>query len=375
MVSAAALENAELKDRIACELQIARERTLRLLEPLSDDELVRAVLAPDVAARVGPGAHRALRGALAAPPPGGRRADLPDERRRLRRVRASARGAPVARADSTLRPAGRIWRRCAHAYSTSSRGSSSTCPIRSSVAALSSASSSSTSSSTSRRCCRRSSFPGLVHEGGGTGRGRCGRAGRGGARRGRSVRARRRPPVGLRQRAARPRGRAAGVPDRLDAGDERRVRRVPGRRGLARAAPRLGARRRPVARAQVRAARADRGGTSPSSTSRGTRRMPSPAGPGGGCRPRPNGSTQPRSACSASVGEVWEWTVVRLRPPTPASRRSRTASTPRCSSGPSTRCCAARRGRRTRRSRGRASGTGTSPIRRQIFAGFRLARN
>ncbi len=41
MVSAAALENAELKDRIACELQIARERTLRLLEPLSDDELVR----------------------------------------------------------------------------------------------------------------------------------------------------------------------------------------------------------------------------------------------------------------------------------------------------------------------------------------------
>jgi gamma-glutamyl hercynylcysteine S-oxide synthase len=41
MGSAAALESADLKDRIACELQAARERTLRLLEPLSDDELAQ----------------------------------------------------------------------------------------------------------------------------------------------------------------------------------------------------------------------------------------------------------------------------------------------------------------------------------------------
>jgi iron(II)-dependent oxidoreductase len=41
MGSAAAVESADLKDRIACELQAARERTVRLLEPLSDEELVR----------------------------------------------------------------------------------------------------------------------------------------------------------------------------------------------------------------------------------------------------------------------------------------------------------------------------------------------
>src|SRR5260221_373430 len=41
MRSAAALESADLKARIACELQAARESTLRLIEPLSDDELVR----------------------------------------------------------------------------------------------------------------------------------------------------------------------------------------------------------------------------------------------------------------------------------------------------------------------------------------------
>ena len=38
-MTSAALESAHLKERIASELNAARERTLRLLEPLSDDEL------------------------------------------------------------------------------------------------------------------------------------------------------------------------------------------------------------------------------------------------------------------------------------------------------------------------------------------------
>jgi iron(II)-dependent oxidoreductase len=44
-MTSAALESADLKERIASELHAARERTLRLLEPLSDDEL-RAQYSP-----------------------------------------------------------------------------------------------------------------------------------------------------------------------------------------------------------------------------------------------------------------------------------------------------------------------------------------
>ena len=43
------------------------------------------------------------------------------------------------------------------------------------------------------------------------------------------------------------------------------------------------------------------------------------------------------------IGDVWEWTSTRLRTATRGSPRSRTASTRRCSSGRSTRCCAAAR--------------------------------
>ena len=63
----------------------------------------------------------------------------------------------------------------------------------------------------------------------------------------------------------------------------------------------------------------------------------------------------------------------------PTSRRGqgsspiRTANTPRCSSAPTTRCCAAGRGRRTRPCSARRFATGTIPIRRQIFSGFRCA--
>src|SRR6516162_10465930 len=40
-MGSAALEGSELKERIASELQAARGRTLRLLEPISDAQLVR----------------------------------------------------------------------------------------------------------------------------------------------------------------------------------------------------------------------------------------------------------------------------------------------------------------------------------------------
>jgi len=68
-MTSAALESAHLKERIASELNAARERTLRLLEPLSDDELRAQHSPPEAADR--------------------RRADPSDERRRLRRVRTS----------------------------------------------------------------------------------------------------------------------------------------------------------------------------------------------------------------------------------------------------------------------------------------------
>ncbi len=47
------------------------------------------------------------------------------------------------------------------------------------------------------------------------------------------------------------------------------------------------------------------------------------------------------------VGQVWEWTVLGLPRPTPASRPSPTPSTPRSSSATATRSCAAAPGRRT----------------------------
>ena len=60
---------------------------------------------------------------------------------------------------------------------------------------------------------------------------------------------------------------------------------------------------------------------------------------------------------------------------TRASSPTPTASTPRSSSTAATASCAAARGRRTRASPPRRSATGTSPQRRQIFAGVRLARD
>ena len=59
----------------------------------------------------------------------------------------------------------------------------------------------------------------------------------------------------------------------------------------------------------------------------------------------------------------------------PGFAPSPTRSTPRCSSATTTRCCAAAPGRPTRWPAAPPSATGTYPIRRQIFAGFRTARD
>ena len=131
-----------------------------------------------------------------------------------------------------------------------------------------------------------------------------------------------------------------------------------------------------------------------------------PLGAARGSRPRPSGRA-PRRARRSTRANLWRDGPHRFAPdagrrrdPTRVSalgrardarrrvgvdrvrlprlpgvpRRSRTASTPRCSSVPSTRCCAAARGRRTRRAVRTTFRNWDYPIRRQIFAGFRCAR-
>ena len=231
--------------------------------------------------------------------------------------------------------------------------------------------------------------------------------------------------VGLRQRAPGARGDARAVPHRHHAGHQPRVRRVRRRRRLRRRPP-LDRRRVGVAPRRRRSSRRSSGGptataagsrdgsgasrtsrsTSPCSTSAGTRPTRSPAGPAPACRPRRSGSAPPR-ARGPRTANLWRRrrrtgsgpTPVGRRPGrrastlgcctrcsatsgsgrrptssgTPASGRSPTASTPRCSSEPSTRCCAAGRGRRTRSRCARTFRNWDYPIRRQIFAGFRCA--
>ncbi|EFE79837.1 conserved hypothetical protein [Streptomyces albidoflavus] len=138
------------------------------------------------------------------------------------------------------------------------------------------------------------------------------------------------------------------------------------------------------------------------STSAGTRRTPTPAGPGGGCRRRPSGrrrpgSTRPPDGRAATRGATptrapptptWASAICAPPPPGPirravrrwasgsssatcgsgrratscrtrGSRRSRTASTRRSSSATPTRCCAAGRSGWTRSPAGARSATGT----------------
>ena len=64
-----------------------------------------------------------------------------------------------------------------------------------------------------------------------------------------------------------------------------------------------------------------------------------------------------------------------VRRPTTVSSRSHTSSTHRCSSVPSTACCAAARGRPATASRQSTFRNWDYPMRRQLFCGFRCARD
>ena len=154
-------------------------------------------------------------------------------------------------------------------------------------------------------------------------------------------------------------------------------------------------------------------------TSAGTRPTPTRAGPAGGCRPKRNGRRRPGTTRQSGRARQYPWgdddprpsgptsasehlqpgrgrrlpggrvaaghpaadrrrlgvDVQRLHSATPASPPGRTGSTRRCSSAPTTRCCAV-----ARSAADRAACRGTFrnwdyPIRRQIFAGFRCARD
>ncbi len=97
---------------IADQLLEARARTLLLVAPLTDEELHAAARSADEPDPLGPGPHRALRGALAHPQP--RRADrVRRDAGALQPVRASAQHARRAGAAGSRRSAARSWTRSA----------------------------------------------------------------------------------------------------------------------------------------------------------------------------------------------------------------------------------------------------------------------
>ena len=181
----------------------------------------------------------------------------------------------------------------------------------------------------------------------------------------------------------------------------------------------LEARRRRVAARAGSAARAGAAGRARACTSAGTRPTPTPAGPASGCRPRRSGRRPPGT--TRSTGRSRRYPVGRRRPdpragqprpapPAPAAGRrvpgrrlaaghppadrrrlgvdvqrlraatrgsapGRTGSTRRCSSAASTRCCAAAPSAADRVACRGTFRNWDYPIRRQIFAGFRCARD
>ena len=344
-----------------------------------DDGAARAVLrrgadpaglSAHVSARLGPRAHRALRGAVDLPAARRREADLPRRRRHLRRVRPRAGGAALARAARPHRRA-HVPRRGPRAVAGGARRDRArlgrpAAPRRLRLRPRRAA----------RAAARRDDAaddPALRPRA----RGRAaasadGRPGRS-ARRGRVVRhGHGRRALGLRQRASRPRGRDRRVQDRRRAGVERRLRRVPRRRRLGRAAALVGAGRRRVGALLLRARRAGA-----AQRARAARLL------GGGGRVRPVGGQaaadgsrvgagrEARRAARRGLGLGVDVVGLRRLPGLPA--RSRTPSTPRCSSAPSYKVL-----------RGASWATSPTvsrvtfrnwdfPIRRQIFAGFRCA--
>ena len=103
---------------------------------------------------------------------------------------------------------------------------------------------------------------------------------------------------------------------------------------------------------------------------RGRTSTSSPSDRAGGAYPD-GASPTARSRCSATSGSGRR----AASTPTTASRRSRTASTPSPSSAVRSRCCAAAPGRPSPRRSRRTFRNWDYPERRQIFAGFRCARD
>ena len=182
---------------------------------------------------------------------------------------------------------------------------------------------------------------------------------------------RRGPRLRLRQRAPASRGRARPLPDRPRAGDQRATsppsspRPGRSRRCTGSATARAAGCRRPSAAATeldpdlpvihvdhaAPASRAGRAsGCRPSSSGRPPPPAPTPIAQPRQARVRraPAGAYADGRRCGAvqMLGDVWEWTVVGARRATRASRPSPTPSTPRSSSAPATRSCAAAPGRR-----------------------------
>ena len=111
----------------------------------------------------------------------------------------------------------------------------------------------------------------------------------------------------------------------------------------------------------------------PSSTSPGSRPTPSPARTMRACRRSSSGRRRRPGASSRASAKCGSGPRARSRA-TPGSSPTRIGSTPKCSSATATGCCAAVRAPRIRGSPRRTSATGTSPQRRQLFAGVRIAR-
>ena len=345
-------------------MHAARRRTLDLVGHLSGRR-ARAPDRPDhEPARVGPRPHRGVRGPVARAPLRGRAAAAPGARR-ASTTRSRRRAPSAARSSCSTRPRRRVPRRRARARPARARGP------RARPGA-------SRDGDPPRAPAHRDDAPGD------------------GARRRAAPASRRcvpsRPPPattgstvpggpfamgagaeGFAYDNERPRarGRRRAVPDRPPAGHERHVDAL--RRGRRLRAPRVVVRRGLGVEGGVRHHPRPGGGrrgtpTPPRATSPGSRPTPSPARTvpasppkpsGRGRRPGIRGPTD-RPARSPASGRCGSGRP-RRSAAIPASGRTPTASTPRCSSATATASCAAGRGPPPRGSRPARSATGTCP--------------
>ena len=297
----------DVKERVAAELEAARARTTALLEPFSDDQLTQQVsplMSPLV---LGPRAHRPLRRAVDLPAARRRDAD-PPRRRTTPTTRSPTSGRSGPRSScSTHAPRART-------STTFARGRSQVLeeteldaddPLLCGGFAFGLVVQH--EQQHVETMLQTIQLSGWEHPGGTAGVRSTGNMGDVAVEAGSFVMGGD-DDLGLRQRASRPRGGDRRVQDRRRAGLERRLRRLPRRRRLARAAALVEAGRRRVGAAPLRTRSSPCPTSSPCSTSRGTRRTRTPRGRASACRPRPSGSARRSSASCAASGKVWEWT-------------------------------------------------------------------